>query len=318
MSTTKIEWTATRLPDGTVLPGYTFNPWIGCWKISRACENCYAAVDTFARVQRKEGNELWGRTSNRHVTGSDNWKKPLSWNRQAERSGIRRKVFCASLSDVFEQHADANTNELLNQTRSDLWSLIIKTSHLDWLLLTKRPENTLKMVPADWLKEWPENVWVGTTVENQQYADQRIPELLKVPARVRFLSVEPMMGPIDFGNISGRADAVEVWGKSGLKGIHWVIAGGESGPKAEPSHPDWFRSLRDQCVEAGVPFFFKQWGEWMPIEKAHAAEENEVVLVSSGEQKIMTSDQTAVIMRKFGKKAAGRLLDGREWNEMPE
>jgi protein gp37 len=300
MSKTSIEWTATYLPDGTVLPGYTFNPWQGCFKISPACEHCYAETQA-----NRFNPGLWGRTAGRKGQSVEYWEKPRKWNKQAQRSGIRRKVFCASMADVFEMHADTDTNELLNQWRSDLWSLIIDTPHLDWLLLTKRPENVLSMVPADWLigcKGFPQNVWIGTTVENQKYANERIPELLKIPAPVRFLSVEPMMGPVDFGNIYGRSDSVEVWGKSGLKGIHWVIAGGESGHAARPSHPDWFRSLRDQCAAAGVPFFFKQWGEWI--------EDKSGTQINSG-----TNNMPCMV--RVGKKAAGRLLDRREHNDMP-
>jgi protein gp37 len=323
MSTTKIEWTATRLADGTVLKGCTFNPWQGCYKVSRACKNCYAE-----KMANRFTPGLWGRTADRKDQTLNYWAAPYRWNQQAERTGIRRKVFCASMADVFELHANSDTNELLNQWRSDLWSLIVATPYLDWLLLTKTPENIMAMVPSDWADDWPHNVWVGATVEDQANADQRIPELIKVPASIRFLSVEPMMGAIDFSNVSRRADVLEVWGKSALKGIHWVIAGGESGSKAEPSHPDWFRSLRDQCAAAGVPFFFKQWGEYAPLNAtgskwAEYRDDGDKYLIQNqgivpvkwlGEKFTIGS----TIMYRVGKKAAGRLLDGREWNEMPK
>lgn len=225
----KIEWTH-----------HTFNPIWGCVKVSPGCEHCYA--ETFAK---RTGHAIWGpaATTERRTFGDKHWDEPRKWNDEAAEVGERRRVFCASMADVFEEHPQ------LRNERFRLWHLIGKTPALDWLLLTKRPENVASMVPAQWSADgYPANVWVGTSTENQHYANKRIPELLYVPARVRFLSVEPLLGPLDLSEYLSEG------------GIHWAIVGGESGPKARPMNPDWVRSLRDQCNAAGVAFLFKQWG----------------------------------------------------------
>lgn len=236
---TKIEWA-----------DHTFNPWMGCTKVSPACDHCYAEVSTPARAL----GVAWGANEERRRTSEATWRQPLAWNRKAAREGRRFRVFCASLADVFENQVPASW-------RVDLWTLIHDTPHLDWLLLTKRPQNIQRMLPPFGKPAWPwPNVWLGMTVENQAEADRRIPHLLAVPAVRRFLSCEPLLGPVDLRQWWRN----DVPGGSYMhgNGLHWIIAGGESGPKARASHPDWFRSLRDQCEAAGVPFFFKQWGEW--------------------------------------------------------
>lgn len=265
---------------------HTFNPWIGCVKVSPACKNCYA--ETYD--QRWNEGAHWGPNTPRRRTTKANWKKPIAWNKQCAAQGIRQRVFCASLADVFEDHPD------LQPMREDLWKLIEATPHLDWLLLTKRPENVNTMFPP----LLPDNVWIGTTVENQEQANKRIPELIKIPAAVRFLSCEPLLGPVDinaktvFGNDVQRT-------QSFLNGsnpyIDWVIAGGESGPNARPSHLDWILSLRDQCMAAEIPFFFKQWGEWRPVKWGYHP-------APGG-------------MEKVGKKKAGNLLDGKPYLNIP-
>jgi len=245
------------------------------------------------------------------------WAQPVKWNREAEAAGERHRVFCASLADVFEgdDTMPSESWKSVDDARERLTWLIINTPHLDWLLLTKRPQNVMEMLPEDWMSGLPPNVWIGTSVENQAMAEERIPHLLQIPAKVRFLSCEPLLGAVD---LSGWATDTGVWkcpncrytlqkcylrasdGAVGLNTeqvrevcpndgatlrplslIDWVIVGGESGANARPMHPDWARGLRDQCVEAGVAYFFKQWG-----------------------------GTTA--------KAGGRLLDGREWSEYPE
>ena len=163
MAQTKIEWTATVLPDGTVLPGYTFNPWIGCIKVSEGCEHCYAEA-----LNHRWGHDNWGpaKTTQRVRTSENYWKQPLKWNKEAEKSGIRRKVFCASLADVFED------NEQVKEWRLELFELIDNTPHLDWLLLTKRIENVNKMLPFNWqiMGYIPDTVWMGVTLENNDIA----------------------------------------------------------------------------------------------------------------------------------------------------
>jgi protein gp37 len=164
-------------------------------------------------------------------------------------------------------------------------------------------------------------VWVGTSVENQATADERIPALLKIPAAKRFISVEPMLGPVDFSAFFGG----EYVGLPGDKiipnynfGIDWVICGGESGPNARPMHPDWVRDLRDQCVEAGLPFFFKQWGEW--IHGNREAEENCMISPNGADVTELPGlwDEHTITISRVGKKRAGRVLDGRTWDQVPE
>ena len=264
----KIEWT-----------DHTFNPWWGCIRVSAACKNCYAEA-----MAKRYGHKVWGAKSKRRFFSDDHWKQPLKWNKQAATDGVRRRVFCASMADVFEDR------EELIPWRERLWSLINKTPHLDWLLLTKRPENIANMAPES---GFPANVWLGTTVENQKYADLRIPVLLAVPAAVHFVSCEPLLGPLDLREYldTGRLD--------------WVIAGGESGGKARPTDPQWFESLRDQCTHYGVKFHFKQWGEWTPT-KPTTCRRIRHMNVPSG-----------VSVYRAGKKTAGRLLGGRTWDGMP-
>jgi protein gp37 len=249
---------------------HTFNPWWGCVRVSPGCNHCYA--ETFAK---RTGNDVWGKSADRRRFGDKHWNEPVKWNRKAEQDGVRRRVFCASMADVFEDRADHE------EDRERLWELIEATPHLDWQLLTKRPENVLDMVPADWLggveewSGWPGNVWIGTTVEDQQRADERIPFLVNIPAPVRFLSCEPLLDSVWLGEAlgyergrSGYRDLDGYWHEEEPDGwdpqIDWVIVGGESGPKHRPLDLDWARFLREQCDAAGVPFFFKQVGGRTP------------------------------------------------------
>jgi protein gp37 len=185
---------------------------------------------------------------------------------------------------------------------------------------------------ANWRHEVkpPANVWIGTTVEDKTRADERIPELLNIPAHARFLSCEPLLGPVEFSDVTKRSDAVKQLGKKALAGIHWVICGGESGPGARPMHPDWARSLRDQCAAVGVPFLFKQWGEWGPNRPAWrdvpgdkwtvVHREGKAFLGGAGLDlgQLIGPDAQAGTLYKVGKAAAGRLLDGAQHNGFPE
>lgn len=261
---------------------HTFNPWWGCAKVSPACENCYAEA-----WAKRVGNKVWGVKAPRRFFGEDHWREPVKWNTEAQRLGVRYRVFCASMADVFENRSD------LNEARSRLWTLIEATPMLDWLLLTKRPEHVLKL--TRWGAEWPENVWLGTTVENQEWADKRMPHLLAVPAKTRFLSCEPLLGNVD----------LSAYLEKGKKpSIHWIITGGESGPNSRPMNPEWVRGLRDFCRKAKIAFHFKQWGHWAPIELLTKEQKNIIVVGD-------------VEMAAAGKKVAGRLLDGRTWDELP-
>jgi protein gp37 len=232
---------------------YTFNPWIGCQRVSPGCEHCYAE----ARDHHwRPGRERWGPNAPRERTSSENWRKPLRWDREAQASGIRRRVFCASLADVFEDRAE------LIGWREDLFDLIAVTPYLDWLLLTKRPENIQRLWSDSHerpnAKTWP-TLWLGTTVEDQRRAHERIPALLQVPAAVHFLSCEPLLEPVrlqlDMHNVQ---DGV-------LSTIHidWVIVGGESGGGARPFEAEWARSILKQCRKSGVKAFVKQMGAYV-------------------------------------------------------
>lgn len=267
---------------------HTFNPWWGCSKVSPDCRHCYAEA-----WARRVGHEVWGRTSGRRFFGDAHWREPLAWNAAAEARGVRERVFCASMADVFERRAE------LKAERKKLWDLIEATPSLDWLLLTKRPQNIADL--SRWHGKWPSNIWLGTTVENQPYARIRLPDLLQHAVKTRFLSCEPLLGPLDLSPWLEHRDEE-------LYTIDWVIGGGESGPHARPMLPGWARSLRDQCRNAEVPFHFKQWGHWTPA-------------VRAGEGVVEFWDELerhTVRMEPRGKKRAGRRLDGAIWNQIPQ
>ncbi|MDQ3401302.1 MAG: phage Gp37/Gp68 family protein [Chloroflexota bacterium] len=245
---TAIEWTDA-----------TFNPWWGCTRVSPACAHCYA--DTLAR---RYGHQLWDDGSPRRFFSEQHWAQPRRWNRQAERAERRLKVFCASMADVFEEHLE------LDPWRRRLWTLIEETPMLDWQLLTKRPENVAAMVP--WRHRWPANVWIGTSIENARHTF-RANILRELPASIRFISAEPLLGSLFLNGKPNRQPL-------DLDGIDWVIAGGESGPRFRPLNLEWVRELRDACLDASIPFFYKQQGGRTP-------------------------------------RVGGRELDGRTWSEFP-
>jgi protein gp37 len=340
MKNSKIEWT-----------DHTFNPWWGCTKVSDACTRCYA--EAFAK---RTGHDVWGPEKPRRFFGPDHWAQPIKWDEAAAKAGERQRVFCASMADVFEDYTGPD-RELLAAERVRLFALIKSTPNLDWLLLTKRPENWAEIIrnarnvltqggcaeTALWLNDWlptpatsgvysgrqatsdhpampgeaPSNVWFGTTVENQEQANKRIPELLKVPARIRFLSMEPLLEEVHiFNKASGN---LEYWSgnEDHSDRIDWIICGGESGPGARPMHPKWARSLRDQCGSANVPFFFKQWGEWLPANDFGFVKAGEVGSAHVLQPAPDVKDQGWPVYR-VGKAKAGRLLDSKEWNEFPK
>ena len=214
---------------------HTYNPWIGCERISPACDLCYAAAEWGAggRFERV----VWGGPRSRTQTQP----AVLKCERDAANAGVRRRIFCASLADVFDNHHSIDP-----EWRADLWALIDRCRNLDWLLLTKRPQNIRKMLPPNWGDGWP-HVWLGCTAENQAEAERRLPLLLRIPAVVHFASVEPQLEPLDVRQYLAA-------------GLDWVIVGGESGKGCRQFHVDWARSLRDQCRDAGASFFMKQLG----------------------------------------------------------
>lgn len=348
----KIEWT-----------DHTFNPWIGCTKVSPGCDHCYAEEMMDTRMRKAK----WGSGQPRARTSASSWNKPLRWNAQHDAffaaHGRRQRVFCASLADVFD-------NEVPQQWRQDLFDLILVTPNLDWLLLTKRIGNAARMLQDisqargalmdanDNYRPLP-NVWIGATIVNQDEADRDIPKLLAVPAAVRFLSMEPLLGPVDLVPFTGfrtikcgcgfRHDEQHLVGATPkfekcilcgqraktFPSLDWVIVGGESGPNARPMHPGWARTLRDQCAAAGVPFLFKQWGEWLPwLEFGRVGIEDDIeqtcylTTIWQGDHWDKCGhpiwcdmqdnygggangpDDQDQIMGRVGKKRAGRLLDG--------
>ncbi len=218
MENSQIEWTEN-----------TFNPWIGCTKVSPGCLHCYAE----AQMDKWLGKVQWGKGNPRVRTSAAYWAKPVEWNRRAIAEGRRIRVFCASLADVFDEEVD-------DAWRDDLFALIRATPHLDWQLLTKRPEKALRYAKGI---AWPPNAWMGTSVEDRA----RVPRskiIAQIPARIHFLSVEPLLEEVELD----------------LQHMEWVIVGGESGRGARPMNATWVRRIRDQCAAAGVPLYFKQWG----------------------------------------------------------
>ena len=370
----KIEWT-----------DHTWNPWEGCQKVGPGCGHCYA--ETRNAMVNGGAAANWGPGAPRRRTGVANWAKPRAWNAKAEvferEHGRRQRVFCASLADWLD-------NAVPVQWRVDLLRVVYQTPNLDWLLLTKRIGNLMPMVEEvirhieaqpgwsddakgqadeglrNWLGEWgllgraPANVWVGASVVNQDEADRDVRKLLAVPARVRFLSMEPLLGPVDLTDVPGpdsghgHHEFSPIIKVNALKRsdpdkphIDWVIVGGESGPGARPMHPSWVQSLRDQCQAAGVPFLFKQWGEWASaattlstgemvfrqfpdfqtwVNKAPTWVHGGICLDVDGRELKNGGDMArardagkfpVTVMHRVGKVAAGRRLDGHEHNGRP-
>ncbi|MGY2053260.1 phage Gp37/Gp68 family protein [Methylobacterium sp. JK268] len=278
---TKIEWAH-----------HTMNFWVGCTAITPACDNCYA----FAWAKRAGHPELWD--GQRRRTTPANWRKLVKWDAAAAAAGERHRVFSNSLADFFD-------NQVEDRWRNDAWHFINRAPNLDFLLLTKRPQNIAKMLPGPdigapaWGDGWP-NVWLGTTVEDRARL-RNVDHLRAVPARVRFLSCEPLL---------------EDLGEFDLTGIHLVIVGGESGPGARPMPAEWARSIRDHCSAAGVAYHFKQHGDWIDVDQLRHLN-GWTGGPGFGHFDHCRHDMAADCLR-IGKKAAGRLLDGRTWDEMPE
>lgn len=374
----------------------TFNPWIGCQRVAPGCEHCYA--ESFAK---RTGKAKWGPQGTRVKTSEANWRKPLKWNREAEKAGERRRVFCASLADVFEDwtgpvhdhhgiqlcrchgcgklthfngHCETPRDDdewsdmcgrvpratTLDDIRIDLFRLIDSTPWLDWLLLTKRPENIRKMwSPTKWggrCAAFPNcthpdcssgrcrsNVWLGTSISTQDDAEQSLPHLLQCGdlAPVLFASLEPLLEAVDLTAVQAPA-SVQKSPNGGLKynalaldddehfyrppaKLSLVIVGGESGGhRARPMHPQWALDLRDQCKANDTAFFFKQWGQHAPYEvwQAENGVDAECQFWLHEDGRIDTGDMRPhgswQLMASIGKSRAGRLLDGRVHDEMPE
>jgi protein gp37 len=295
MGKTSIEWTDA-----------SWNPIVGCTEVSPGCANCYAARLAATRLKHvaeyvdlaemKDGKPRW--------TGDvgfcpERLEEPLHWRKP-------RRIFVCDMGDLF--HESVGHHRLVS-----IFSVMHRCQQHTFQILTKRADRM-----KAWFERYPNgnyrNLWLGVSVENQHFAEERIPLLLATPAAVHWISAEPLLGPVDLD--SEKKEGLHVLGCGEpdhkvlpmCRGIDWVVCGGESGPNARPMHPDWARSLRDQCQAAGVPFFFKQWGEWGPPfgegPKEHIGPQ--FMKTASGDW-----------LTKIGKKKAGRLLDGREWNEFP-
>lgn len=276
LKNSSIEWT-----------DHTFNPWWGCTKVSPACDHCYAETQA-----KKTGRQVWGTEVSRMITSLNNWRQPVKWNHEAEQDGVRRRVFCGSMCDVCENRPD------LADARVQLAELIESTPNLDWLLLTKRPENFQHLFP--WGEDWPRNVWAGCTIEEQRYVNPRLKHLLRIPAVVRFISAEPLLGPLDLSAWMDCDDAYP---------LDWIIAGGESGAGCRPSEPFWFADLQRQARLMGAAYHFKQYGNWAPGVPIGKRKTKEVI----GED-----GNPVILVRHPSKKSPGRELLGRSWNELPE
>ena len=304
----KIEWTDA-----------TWNPVTGCTKVSPGCDHCYAERIT----ERFHGPGSFAEVK----LHPDRLDQPLRWRKP-------RRVFVNSMSDLFH---DAVPDEFIGQ----VFDVMLRTPQHTYQVLTKRPGRMASFVKM-WLGEsyaqWIPNLWLGTSVESQKWADVRIPKLLDTPAAVRFLSCEPLLGAVNVRPYFWSGDET-----GPLVGIDWVIVGGESGPGARPMHPQWARQLRDQCTSAGVPFFFKQWGAWIQsdrprathllhsgyahdpqghgtlVTRASATMDYPYGLSSGRDQDLVDRGHAGwVRVRRVGKKAAGRDLDGRTWDEYPQ
>lgn len=329
---------------------HTGGPFLGCTKVSAGCANCYAAAlaessspVSFGRIIRKaykaagltdwESRPIWGDNAPR-VLNKSFWSDAVRIDAQNRKAGTRTKWFPSLIDWLDEMPAGImsqdGTARHRDAVRAQFLDLIRVTPHIDWLLLTKRPENWNRLtsqsainMPTEsgthWIDEWlsgtpPANVWLGTTVENQEQADKRIPALLDIPAKIRFLSCEPLLGPVDLWGATykthgqtGHTGAVTSWEGCG---VDWVICGGESGAQARAMHPDWARTLRDQCAAARVPFHFKQWGEWANIGIPPAGEKR-----MGWEHRHTFPDDTG--MQRVGTARAGRLLDGKLHDAFP-
>ncbi len=284
MNKTKIEW-ATAV----------WNPVTGCTKVSEGCRNCYA-----------EGiaNRFWGERKFTDVRCL-----PYRLKQPAKLKGHQR-VFVNSMSDIFH-------NRVEYEFIKDIWSVMLANPQHTFMILTKRADRmaeTVDLLLRDGFGVLP-NIWMGVSAENQQAYDERAPYLLQTPAAVRFLSLEPLLSAIDLallGTIPHSKPYSIVVSK-----IDWVIVGGESGTRARPMHPNWVRSIRDQCQEANVPFFFKQWGEWQLTNEREEMRQD-------GNERLTSIDVPGAIgyqkawFRRVGKKNAGRVLDGRTWDEYPQ
>lgn len=317
MKDTKISWC-----------DHTFNAWIGCTKINDACKFCYAE----SHDNRFYNESHWGPKTNRLITSDKYWNQPINWNKAAGLANIKQRVFCSSLSDVFEDHPQ------VKDTRKRLFELIEKTPNLIWMLLTKRPANIQGMIPLDWLPSLegkvPDNVRFGLSIGNQVQFDELWPEMEQAMYNLNapyFLSMEPLLGHVDFAAFDESVvHQNKPMGRSRLLPTY-IIVGGESGHKARPMHIAWVRHIKSQCELYGIKFHFKQWGEWQL--GSDSLSRNNYVVLKNGEcyhgskaglteaAKKYGSTWKALdpqMMCKVGKDRAGDILDGMRFKDIIE
>lgn len=323
----KIEWTEK-----------TWNPIVGCSKVSGGCKNCYAIGMAWRLQHIHHSKEKYAGTVEKTAAGQLNWTgkvntiqsellKPLKWKKPA-------MIFVNSESDLFHENIPFEFIDAVFRVMNDV-------DHHTYQVLTKRPARMVEFY--QWKKKqygipWQakSNVWLGVSVENQQAADERIPLLLQVPANVRFLSCEPLLGSVRLDQLSRKEydmtfyddclTGFKAHGAGGWYGskIDWVIVGGESGKNARPMHLKWARDLRDQCTKAGVKYFFKQWGAWAVGNFSKKSEPCQIWMGDDGiihdqqPRQMLCYGRQLIAMNKVGKDKAGRILDGREWNEFPD
>lgn len=318
----------------------TWNPVLGCSHVSAGCDNCYAAREASGRLKNHplyESLAVDGKFTGKVRLVPERLEQPLKWKRP-------RRIFVNSMSDLFH-------DDVADQFIAKVFAVMGSAGQHQFQVLTKRPGRMASLVGSErfgdlvddakveldeewdimhdralsWqLGPWPlGNVWLGTSVETQKWADVRIPKLLETPAAVRFLSCEPLLGPIDLGDYLARMEFERDDGHAAIyrSALRWVLVGGESGPNARPMHPDWARALRDQCVDAGVPFLFKQNGEWVGNETRTVWGNEPLAFVDAdGSWRPAETALPApgsVLVRRVGKHVAGRELDGRTWDEYP-
>jgi protein gp37 len=336
----KIEWTER-----------TWNFLVGCDKISAGCKNCYAIRMAYRLMHNPKMKEKYEGVATKKAGGDLNWTGKINVDEERLLLPLQVKKpttwFVNSMSDLFHQDVPFDVIDrcftIMKSCPQHTFQILTKRADrmleyfkrdiptiIDNMILTMMIEeieipNQICLVQETGVEGYPlPNVWLGVSVEDQKAADERIPLLLQVPAAVRWLSCEPLLGKIDLDYIP-RNDFKD--DDTFPEGIDWVVCGGESGPGARPMHPDWARSLRDQCNTAGVPFFFKQWGEWMPVRFADAgvAKAKSIGQFYKGKNDFWEGENSneetygehIINMRKVGKKKAGRLLDGKEWSEYP-
>ena len=277
----KIEWTH-----------HTFNGWWGCIKVSPGCDNCYA--DVWAN---RMGHQVWGPHAERRILSDDHYRLPLKWNKLAHIADERHRVFCSSMADFFENNAQ------LTEPRQRILKLIDQTTQLDWQVLSKRPQNIRKHLPKDY--DYPPNLWLGTSVEDQHAANTRIRYLLEHDrAAVRFLSCEPLLGPVDIRQYL-------VPNTKGAK-VDWVIIGGEAGGHSRPVNPVWIASLIKQCTKAGVAVFFKQFGDYVPHQRVRDDGKRYKVIT------VFKTNGDEILMARVGKKDAGNTILRQQWLQYPD